>query len=299
MFGSTVLEVAIGLVFVYVVMSLLCTGLNELVARVFRWRANMLKEGIQNLLGDIDGKGLTDKLLKHPLIKGLTREKSVDDLPKWITAPTFISALLSEAGFEAPAKDAQGNPGNLKDAVEKVTNPTVKRLLDSLSVSVGDDVQKLKTTLENWYDDAMEQVTAWYKRRSEWVVFACAVIVCVGLNVDTLNIANKLARDSALRASVVASAETLAEQPLSQAPQTVADLKDLQSEIQSLGLPIGWTCDEDAVAGEPAIPWWNKVGGLALSIVAVSLGAPFWFDVLNKLLALRRKRESSGDEEEG
>ena len=291
MFGSTMLEVAIGLVFIYVVMSLLCTGLNELVARIFSWRAKMLKESIQNLLGGTEGKDLTEKLLKHPLIKGLSREKTVDELPKWITASTFVSALLNEVGFNAPSEEPQAEPRSLKDAVDSVSNETVKKVLSSLVVSVGDDVRALQMNLEKWYVDSMEQVTAWYTRRSEWIVFVCAVVVCVGLNVDTIEIGNKLSRDAALRASVVASAETLASQPLAEAPQTVEKLKELQAEIQSLGLPLGWTCEKDRAASvRPSPPWWTKVGGLLLSIMAVSLGAPFWFDVLNKLLSLRKGR---------
>ena len=50
MFGSTVLEVGIGMILVYLMVSLVCTAANEALASVLGWRAKNLKEGIRNLL---------------------------------------------------------------------------------------------------------------------------------------------------------------------------------------------------------------------------------------------------------
>src|SRR5215211_9020344 len=73
-FGSTVLDVAIGLVFVYLLLSLICSAITEGIARVFAMRSGTLKEGIRNLLsgpGDVD---YAQKLYDHPLISGLYRQ---------------------------------------------------------------------------------------------------------------------------------------------------------------------------------------------------------------------------------
>src|SRR5277367_4330760 len=50
MFNSSVLDVAIGLVFVYLVLGLMCTTVNEWLAQLFKTRAATLKEGIRQLL---------------------------------------------------------------------------------------------------------------------------------------------------------------------------------------------------------------------------------------------------------
>jgi hypothetical protein len=58
-----------------------------------------------------------------------------------------------------------------------------------------------------------------------------------------------------------------------------------------LRLPIGW--------GAAREPWTERILGWLLTIFAVSLGAPFWFDVLNKFIVIRstvKPREKSPEE---
>src|SRR5580704_11344080 len=50
MFDSSVLDVAIGLIFVYLLLGLMCTTVNEWLAQLFKTRAATLKEGIRRLL---------------------------------------------------------------------------------------------------------------------------------------------------------------------------------------------------------------------------------------------------------
>jgi len=54
MFGSDTIEVVIGLVFIFFIMSLLCTTLTEWISRIFAIRAKTLKQGIIKLLSDDD-----------------------------------------------------------------------------------------------------------------------------------------------------------------------------------------------------------------------------------------------------
>src|SRR5258707_15316724 len=50
MFNSSVLDVAVGLIFVYLLLGLMCTTVNEWLAQLFKTRAATLKEGIRRLL---------------------------------------------------------------------------------------------------------------------------------------------------------------------------------------------------------------------------------------------------------
>ncbi len=61
------------------------------------------------------------------------------------------------------------------------------------------------------------------------------------------------------------------------------------NEIDELRLPLGWEAwlEPENYSSYDANTWLLKVMGLLLTIVAVSLGAPFWFDVLNRLVNLR------------
>jgi hypothetical protein len=68
LFGSSVLEIALGLVFIYFILSLLCSHINEILAGALKLRARDLERGIENLLCDPD---LARSVLKHPLIKAM------------------------------------------------------------------------------------------------------------------------------------------------------------------------------------------------------------------------------------
>src|SRR5436190_22299908 len=54
MFNSPVLEVAIGMIFFYLLLSLICTALNELIEAWLKNRAYDLEHGIRKLLDDPD-----------------------------------------------------------------------------------------------------------------------------------------------------------------------------------------------------------------------------------------------------
>jgi hypothetical protein len=71
MFGSPILDVAIGLVFVYLLLSLIATALRETMEAWMKSRAGQLELGIRTLLQDLSGDDLARKVYEHPLIYGL------------------------------------------------------------------------------------------------------------------------------------------------------------------------------------------------------------------------------------
>jgi hypothetical protein len=89
-------------------------------------------------------------------------------------------------------------------------------------------------------------------------------------------------------------------------------LKKAQCSIQSLGLPLGWDNPDEPTSIWPGFHFWEGnvwsgwVGqirlhflGWLLTALAVSLGAPFWFDMLNKIIVVRstvKPKEKSPDE---
>nr|MCC5648083.1 hypothetical protein [Nostoc sp. CHAB 5824] len=97
MFGSNVLEVAIGIIFIYLLLSLICSVVNEWIAGVFALRAKNLAQGIKNLLQDKEGTGKAKDVYTHGLILGLsktTQSKEPQSFsgkagPSYIPARTF------------------------------------------------------------------------------------------------------------------------------------------------------------------------------------------------------------------
>lgn len=298
MFGSSMLEVGIGVVSVYLLLSLTCSALNEWIARLVAMRAGTLEAGLRNLLNDPDGEGLTKQLYEHPLIKGLARPGWFDRLvgrrskPSYIPSRTFALALLDTimSADDEPAPDHPRTFEELRNAILRLPDIEVRRALLILTDEAEGNISRARENVENWFNDTMDRVSGWYKRKVQLILLSLAVAICAFLNADTLMIANSLSRDATLRAAIVAAAQEAVRQAApadSEPSETWID--QFQAEFQRLQLPIGWSSEQ----GDPReVPhnlqeWVMKIAGLLISAIAVSLGAPFWFDVLNKLVNLR------------
>src|SRR3954470_15859031 len=71
MFGSAILEVAIGIIFLYLLVSIVCSAVREGIEGWFKSRAAYLEYGIRELLHDRQGQDLASHFFNHPLIFGL------------------------------------------------------------------------------------------------------------------------------------------------------------------------------------------------------------------------------------
>jgi len=90
MFGLPILEVAIGLSFVYLLLALICTAANGTIAAITKRRARFLEKGIYSLVGD--DPDLTKKVLEHPLVASLAPKK--DTTPSYLPASKFALPLM-------------------------------------------------------------------------------------------------------------------------------------------------------------------------------------------------------------
>src|SRR5687768_6865787 len=91
MFGSAILDVAIGMIFIYLTLALVVTSLSELIAAGLKWRATNLAAGVQRLLNSGPGQGLAKDLYNHPMVRSLFKG---DSGPSYIPSRTFALVLL-------------------------------------------------------------------------------------------------------------------------------------------------------------------------------------------------------------
>lgn len=283
MFGSLALEIAMSLALLYLLLALMCSILNEWMAGLLNMRANNLWEGMRNLLYDSEGTGLARQLYDHALVKNLGRSGK---RPSYVPSRTFAMALFD---LVAPVEGSTTTRTlqDVRNSVSNLTNEPVKKALIALIDDAGNDLKKARENVERWYDDSMDRVSGWYKRKAQLLIFIWALAVTLAVNADTILIANTLARDATLRASMVAMAEVTAKEAL---PQDAAQaMGRIQQITEKLELPIGWSLHSHETQSFPDTTggWALKMMGLLLTTGAVSLGAPFWFDVLNKLVNIR------------
>lgn len=286
MFGSLALEIGISLSLLYLLLGLMCSVLNEWMAGILDMRAKNLWDGVRNLLYDSEGTGLAKQLYNHALVKNLGKAGT---LPSYVPSRAFAMALFD---LVAPVHDSTTTRTlqDIRNSVANISNEQVKTTLVALIDDAGDDIKKARENVERWYDDAMDRVSGWYKRKTQVFILVWALAVTLSVNADTILIANTLAHDATLRASLVAMAEVTAKEALPEnATQAMERIKQMSTETEKLGLPIGWSREPNDPKSLPSGigGWALKIIGLSLTAIAVSLGAPFWFDVLNKLINIR------------
>jgi hypothetical protein len=287
--GSTVLEVAIGMALLYLLMAIFCTVSNEWIAGVLNTRATMLARGLRQMLDcqpahvtaqNTNPVTMIEKFYSHPLITGLMDEGKH---PSYMPARSFAGVVMD---LVTPQHPGSITFEQLESGINALPEGDVKRTLLALIQNANHDLDQAQKAIEGWFNDTMDRVSGWYKRRTQVWTFLLAALITIGLNADTLQAARKLWVEPTLRSTVVENARGQTASPPAGAnaaanPQPAAGLSDAQ--LARLGQLVGW----QAVVDWSALAWLERLVGWVLTICAVSLGAPFWFDTLNRIANIR------------
>jgi hypothetical protein len=170
--------------------------------------------------------------------------------------------------------------------IQLQSNPNFGIIENLVSRSV--DFGSLKTNIENWFNDYMERVSGWYKRRMHFTVFLISAVLAIMWNVDSVEITRHLFTDSHFRESIVAAAEQYQSSQIDEDDPTkdletrIREIQENMNQFNTLLIPI-----KKYPAGAQGINWPLKIVGILLTVFAVSLGAPFWYDIMVKTLKLR------------
>ena len=162
---------------------------------------------------------------------------------------------------------------------------TIKYLLPKLdeeAASVETKLAEYRANVETWFDTNMGQATKLYRKYASLIALVLGFAIALFFNVDSVAIVNQLWRDPTLRQAIVAQAENIN-------PEESFSVTGIQDKLDELSLPIGWN---DNTTPQDISGWALKALGISLTGAAASLGAPFWFDILNKLLGIRSGQES-------
>jgi len=316
-FGG-VLDLIIGLTFTYLLLSLICTGLNETLAGLLNLRGKNLYQGVKALVRDPSFKDLVGEIYAHPVVRSMSK----DSRPSYLPSDAFALALLEKVGAFQPANRAElvapptgpsqllAPAGTLARVHEALTalppGSEIRRVLEGFLDESVKDVAAFRARVEHWFDEGMNRCAGWYKRQAQLISMLVAAVLSFGIAVDTLTVGEALFHNAQLRASVSDAAVAWSQSHGAGAPAGSTDgaaddaarraAADAFRSLQSLELPIGWSY---AVASAPprndprqdcACFWWywvKRVLGMLVTTVAVSLGAPFWFDALGRVVNIR------------
>lgn len=359
MFQNAAIDVAIALILMYLMLSLLCTVINEFIATKLKLRAKALASVLEQML---DNQTLRDAFYRHGLIvtnkratatgpqstvSGVTSVASAtasavtsgasavaSGVRNMISGPPVappVAPPAPPAAAAAPVASAPA-PANHEDhptylsgrsvalALIGSLDPTkplpgildiqnavkslppscyIRDILLSSLTEAGNDLDKLRTSIATWFDDSMERLSGAYKRQLKCISMLIGLIVTIAFNADSFNVATALWSDQDRRASVVAIATNVAQESASKAPEYVDETK-LKVAIEKTentlrSLPIGWNC----VVKQVTLGYWEcaktklptvtliQVLGWMFTATALTLGAPFWFDLLQKFVNIR------------
>ena len=270
MFDHPIIDVGLGLIFFYVVLSLVASAVLEWIASLCALRSKNLRSGLQNLIGDDYAK----KLYGHPLVKNLSK---ADKLPSYI-APETLSAVL----LEVIAKENNGKSyltltvPEAKALVRNISDDhPLKAVLGALIDDGEDAANALKDRLAGWFDEGMTRVAGWYKRQAKVIIVLIAGTVTLATNASSIHMAEEFWRNDALRTQIAAQAQAASQMDKNPGLET-GNLETLEA------FPIGWSRTPNGI-----LDWLKTLLGWMITIAAVSLGAPFWFDLLGKVANLR------------
>jgi hypothetical protein len=345
--GLTALDVAIGLAFLFFLLSTVCASINEGIAGLFGWRAQELEKAMREYLAPPTAAETEAREMAGAVAPGQDAEPAPEDaalvptLPasetdrvKLLFAERRISVLIDDDRnywprpwpFKGKRRKKPRSPSYLparavaltlldtftgragtdsKDLVAPTTAVAEKIPIEPLRTVVLDSLaagrtglDEIREDVERSFDAVMDRCAGWYKRRTQKWILVIATLLVVGLNVNTFTVADRLAKEDALRASVVEQAGKRVAQPAEGSDETTATgaIAEQVDDVRELGLPMGWSAENRPK--KTFRSWAGTILGWLATIAAISLGAPFWFDVLGRFARLRNSGNREGTEKD-
>ena len=324
---DAILEVAIGLVVAWLTLSVAVSQIQEWISSALAWRAKGLEQTILGMLQNpqLVQDFYNHPLIQSMCQAGKNRKPSY--IPASTFAAVMMDLFInagSPAGQQAVGVNtpslSQINAGILN---MKQSNPGLGRITDHLFphlsnniVSLDQSVAQARVNMENWYNSVQDRATGWYKRRLTLWSFIIGLAIAVLFNVDTIQISTQLWKAPTVREALIAQASATVASS-TQPTQGLSYLLNKQDYADSLAIPFGWSTAPltdpsfkcgwtpgqnvhpylwlqnqcNLIVNLPAMDdpfgWLGKIFGILLSGVAAAQGAPFWFDILKKLVNFR------------
>ncbi|HZV67000.1 MAG TPA: hypothetical protein VFG03_19050 [Telluria sp.] len=265
MFGSTVLEVAIGLTFCYAALALIVSTVQEALASALRLRARVLLDGVKSMLNDPGFDALARAVYAHALVNPHDDGKALDQRrlkakPSYIEPAHFAIALL-DAIQSIPGDFAQ-----LGRDIDALPDAQLRRALQGIYQRADGDLEGVRVQLAGWFGSAMARVSGAYKRRAQLVSLLLALLLAVLFNIDSIHLFRTLWQHPGLAAQLGAL-PTLD-------PRTFDALWTL---------PLGWRSFPPRLDAAFVL----SVAGWTITATTALFGAPFWFDLMQRAVQMR------------
>ncbi len=288
-----VLDVAIGMTMTYLLLSIIATALQESVASFLSLRGTKLRDALKGLL---QGAANDAALANHAMVRGVSGKAN---LPSYVEPANFACSVVDflADGSKAPFFK------QIEDGLAKLPQDSdFRNAMTTLAAQSGQDLDKFRASVGTWYGHWADRLSGDYKRFSHYFALGFGLLVAVALNVDSLHLAKTLWTDRDGRAAMVAVAQAYGPKAPGD-PTNPQQIAAAVKAVAALPLPIGWQPKPDSNLLCTMIDTVFAKDGSGLTVIlgwlatalAVSLGAPFWFDTLQKFMNMRGTGPKPGE----
>jgi len=270
-------------------------------------------------------KFLKNNILNSPFIESLTTKKLFTKnsrYPSYIPAKNFSQAVLS---FILNDSDVSGNKTDidLKTLLTENKNIPVKfrETLLTLNKQADGNINKFIENLEGFYNNAVDRMTGEFKRYTQFCMFFLGLGIAISLNADTIHISKSLWKNkeqlkltsdaienklSGIKitdgkyviGSLISDTDNgkvtdiiLDKKNSDKIDSLLSDISNQKSLLNSLtDIPLGWENTDNPFTdknGIFSISFLTKLAGWLITTLAIYLGAPFWFELVNKIVNIR------------
>lgn len=356
LFGSSaIVETAIGLVLVWFLAAGLSSAVVEAVANVFAFRAKHLWRSVDRWFASATatdggaarqtsaGKAvaLAGRMPDRPTpqagtgasaqdrfllaVPGLDVSKQGLRRTKTLPRDAAVAALAAASTATAPPppprrrrfRRSPATPPPAPGLAADFADTQLGNMVAKLPAEIRDDVTARVAWMGAWFDGEMERLSTSYRTRVRWWTAAAALVVTLGIGLDSVHIASQLYREPTRRSMLVAEAEAqVAEGQQLCAPATTttapgttttttAPSASEDGPVPAIDVSCPQRIADDLEVLDVARPvwssgaaWWSGAGvlyvtGLLASFTALVAGGPFWFQILQRLIGLRRSGSGS------
>ncbi|HET6969552.1 MAG TPA: hypothetical protein VFH92_00380 [Phenylobacterium sp.] len=303
------IDLLIGLSVVMLAVSLVVTLVTQFTVETVNLKGEMLCGGIADLIHLIDhgigchkARVIAEEVLRDELVsERMWRGKRMlapaihrEELIKILLA--FASDYRNRVPTDPPAvKEARAaliksladnGIAQPKDCLDKIRMVALKLEKSHPELSNSDRANRAILALppsdfvgmvHGWFDQTIDRVTDRFTRITRMISFAASLVVAAVIELDAINLMNRLAIDDETRQKAVNWAVN--SDILGAGDETTIDKLGLVAGTDLVQLPAD--LHQWMVGFVPHLP------GMLLSTILLSLGAPFWYETLKSLLKLR------------
>jgi len=290
MFSSPLLQAITTLFFIYLLLDIFVSSIQEYISQRRQSRGKLLRFAIDELLNDRKNKNFAYLLYQHPGIDLLRKDQK--DLPSYIDSKVFAQTLVEVIAAEATIISYVQDPVTLQmtavihkqqdlyaafdEGLETLRHSELRRMLTDFCEHAKNR-DELVDEIAAWYTNYMDRVTGWYKRSTRRLLILVAFAVTVLLNLNFLKMASSVYRQASQSTAMKSATDAPTELPLGWSFNT----------SNERGRSTATTFFSNAFNSIRQDGYAYTLWGWLFSIIILSVGAPFWFDLLKKIVNVR------------